>query len=67
MSYGCYVAICKPLHYMTIMNQRVCKRLIFCCWMTTVLIMIPPFILELSLDSVTLVLLTTFSVMLNLS
>ena len=67
MSYGCYVAICKPLHYMTIMNQRVCKRLIFRCWMTTVLIMIPPFSLELSLDSVTLVLLTTFSVMLNLS
>ena len=50
MSYSHYVATCKPLHYMTIMNHRVCKRLIFCCWTTTVLIMIPPFSLELSLE-----------------
>ena len=50
MPYGCYAAICRPLHYMTIMNHRVCKTLIFCRWMTTVLIMIPPFSLELSLE-----------------
>ncbi|KAB0378616.1 hypothetical protein FD755_010194 [Muntiacus reevesi] len=50
MSYSHYVATCKPLHYMTIMNHRVCKRLIFCCWMTTVLIMIPPFSLKPSLE-----------------
>ncbi|XP_020936663.1 olfactory receptor 6C2-like [Sus scrofa] len=33
MSFDCYVAICKPLHYVTIMNNRVCNRLIISCWM----------------------------------
>ncbi|KAK1341068.1 hypothetical protein QTO34_017469 [Cnephaeus nilssonii] len=32
MSYDRYVAICKPLHYTTIMNSRVCKNIIFSCW-----------------------------------
>ena len=50
MPYSCYAAICRPLHYMTIMNYRVCKRLIFCHWMITLLIMIPPFSLELRLE-----------------
>ncbi|XP_065788289.1 olfactory receptor 6C2-like [Muntiacus reevesi] len=50
MSYDRYVAICKPLHYMTIMSHRFCKMLIFSCWMTTFLIMFPPFCLGLNLQ-----------------
>ncbi|XP_007956482.1 olfactory receptor 6C2-like [Orycteropus afer afer] len=50
MSYDRYVAICKPLHYLTIMNHSACKRLILGCWITTLLIISPPFILGLNLE-----------------
>ncbi|XP_057364276.1 olfactory receptor 6C2-like [Manis pentadactyla] len=50
MSFDRYVAICKPLHYMTIMNYGVCKRLIFCCWMMSLLIILPPLSLGLDLE-----------------
>ncbi|XP_077024217.1 olfactory receptor 2AP1 [Tamandua tetradactyla] len=42
MSYDRYVAICKPLHYMTIMNSRVCTQLVLCSWMAGLMVIIPP-------------------------
>ncbi|XP_038170830.1 olfactory receptor 6C2-like [Arvicola amphibius] len=50
MSYDRYVAICKPLHYMTIMNSRVCKNFIFFCWVAALIIIVPPISLGLGLE-----------------
>ncbi|XP_054574573.1 olfactory receptor 6C2-like [Eptesicus fuscus] len=50
MSYDRYVAICKPLHYTTIMNSRVCKNIIFSCWVAALIIILPPISLGLGLE-----------------
>ncbi|XP_049640006.1 olfactory receptor 6C2-like [Suncus etruscus] len=49
MSYDRYVAICKPLHYVSIMNNKVCSILIISCWMSGLCILIPPLSLALNL------------------
>ncbi|XP_004466245.2 olfactory receptor 2AP1-like [Dasypus novemcinctus] len=41
MSYDRYVAICKPLHYMTFMNSRVCTQLVISSWLAGLMVIIP--------------------------
>ncbi|KAM6214999.1 olfactory receptor 6C2-like [Rhynchocyon petersi] len=50
MSYDRYVAICKPLHYVTIMSNTMCRRLVFSCWVAGLFIIIPPLSLGLNLE-----------------
>ncbi|XP_029435529.1 olfactory receptor 2AP1-like [Rhinatrema bivittatum] len=50
MSYDRYLAICRPLHYETIMSSRVCLWLILICWGGSFLLITFPatFIMQLS-------------------
>ncbi|KAB0350079.1 hypothetical protein FD754_014936 [Muntiacus muntjak] len=50
MSYDRYIAICKPLHYMTIMNHRFCVLLVLASWLASFLIIFPLLMLFIQLD-----------------
>ncbi|XP_006101370.1 olfactory receptor 6C75-like [Myotis lucifugus] len=50
MSYDRYVAICKPLHYTVIMNNKICTQLVLSCWLAGFFVIFPPLILGLDLD-----------------
>ncbi|NWZ28757.1 OLF49 protein, partial [Asarcornis scutulata] len=49
MSFDRYVAICRPLHYTTIMNNRFCFQLVLGCWAVSFLLMSPPIIMIVQL------------------
>ncbi|XP_072506498.1 olfactory receptor 6C2-like [Notamacropus eugenii] len=50
MSYDRYVAICKPLHYTTVMNNRVCNQLLLGCWLCGLMTIVPIFGMGLELE-----------------
>ncbi|XP_003405555.1 olfactory receptor 6C76-like [Loxodonta africana] len=50
MSYDRYVAICKPLRYATVMNNRVCIQLLVTSWLAGLLTISPGLIMGLRFE-----------------
>ncbi|XP_013922987.1 PREDICTED: olfactory receptor 6B2-like [Thamnophis sirtalis] len=42
MAFDRYLAICNPLRYQNIMNNKICHRMVACSWIGAFLINIPP-------------------------
>ncbi|CAH2272529.1 olfactory receptor 2AP1-like, partial [Pelobates cultripes] len=40
MSYDRYLAICNPLHYLSVMSHRLCLHLVVWCWLTGIILQI---------------------------
>ena len=50
ISYDHYVAICKSLHYTTIMSKKVCTILVLCSWLIGLIVILLPPRLGVQLD-----------------
>ncbi|EDL89106.1 rCG29329 [Rattus norvegicus] len=49
MSYDRYVAICRPLHYTTVMNRKLCFQLVLSSWLSGFIVVVVPHAMTLQL------------------